>query len=115
MSGVVLQELFDVFAPLAETLAAIREPRARFFDDPLVDRQVEQVAGPRNALAVHHVELRLAEGRGDFVLDDLHARTATDDHIAVLDARYAADIHPHRRIEFQRAAARGRFGIAEHD
>src|SRR5262245_27553695 len=94
--GVFLQELFDVLATLAQALAAVREPRAGLLDDALVDGQVEQVAGPRNALAVHHVELGLAEGRSHLVLDDLHAGAAADDHVAVLDAGDAADVHPHR-------------------
>src|SRR3989442_11423968 len=60
---VLLEELLGVLAALPEPLAAVREPRARLLHDPLVDRQVQQIAGLRDALAVHHVELRLAERR----------------------------------------------------
>ena len=77
--------------------------------------EVEQVARLRDALAVHHVELGLAEGRRDLVLHDLHARAPADDDVAVLDAGDAADVHADRRVELQRAAAGRRFRIAEHD
>src|SRR6185436_5288794 len=112
---VFLQELLRVFAALAQALAAVREPRAGLFDDSLVDADVEQIAPLRDALAVHHVELRLAEGRGDLILDDLHARAPADDDVAVLDAGDAADVDADRGIELQRAAAGGRFRVAEHD
>src|ERR1051326_8321879 len=113
--GVLFQELLRVFAALAQALAAIGEPRAAFLDDALVDADVDQVAVARHALAIHHVELRLAERRRDLVLHDFHARAPADDHVAVLDARDAPDVDAHRRIELQRAPARRRFGIAEHD
>src|SRR2546422_6116031 len=112
---VLFQELLGVLATLAEPFAAVREPRARLFDDAFVDGQIEQVAGARDAFAVHDVELRFPERWRDLVLHDLDARAATDDGVAVLDARNAADVHPHRRVELQRAAAGRRFGIPEHD
>src|SRR6476660_4649883 len=59
--GVVLEELLRVLAPLAEPLAAVREPCAALLDDALVDGEIEQIAGARDPLAVHHVELGLAE------------------------------------------------------
>src|SRR5918994_1023094 len=58
---VVLEELFHVLASLAEALAVEGEPGAALFDDLAIDRQVEQVPFPRDPLAIHHVELRLAE------------------------------------------------------
>src|SRR4051794_578961 len=93
--GVVLQVLLDVLAPLAEPLAVVGEPGAALLDDPLLDGEIQQVAGFRDALAIHHVELRLAERRGDLVLDDLHARAAADHDVAVLDAGDAADVDAH--------------------
>src|SRR6185295_9468174 len=112
---VLLEELLGVLATLAEALAAVGKPGAALLDDALLDREVEQVAALRDALAVHHIELGLAERRRDFVLHDLHAGAAADHHVAVLDAGDAADVHPHRGVELQRAAARRRFGVAEHD
>ena len=47
---VVLEELLGVLAALAETLAAVGEPRAALLDDPLVDGEIEQIAGARDAL-----------------------------------------------------------------
>src|SRR6185295_15731082 len=111
---VFFQELLRVFAALAEALTAVGEPRAGLFDDSFVDADVDEVAHLRDTLAVHHVELRLAEGRGDLVLHDLDARAPADDDVAVLDAGDAADVDAHRRVELQRAAAGGRFGVAEH-
>src|SRR5712692_3711634 len=112
--GVLLQELLGVLPALAEPLASVREPRAALFDDALLDAQIQQVACSGDAFAVHHVELGLAEGRRDLVLHHLQARKPADDHVAVLYARDAADVHPHRRVELQRAAARSGFRIAEH-
>ena len=106
---IVLQELLRVLAPLAEPLAAVREPRAALLDDPLVDAEIEQVAGLRDAFAVHDVELGFAERRRDLVLHHLDARAAADDDVAVLDAGDAPDVEPHRGVELQRAAAGRRF------
>src|SRR5262245_44242741 len=111
---VVLEKLLGVLAALAQTLAAISKPRARFFDDPLVHGEVDEIARARDALAVHDVELGFPERRGDLVLHDLHARAAADDGVTVLDARDAADVETHRRVELQRAAAGGRLRVAEH-
>src|SRR5580765_4468758 len=54
---VFLQELLRVFAALAQTLAAVGEPRAGLFNDSLVDADVDEVAHLRDAFAVHHVAL----------------------------------------------------------
>src|SRR5713226_3242055 len=112
---ILLEELLGVLAPLAEALAAVGEPGAALLDNPLVDREVEQIAGLRDAFTVHDVELGFAERGRHFVFDNLHARAPADHDVAVLDARDAADVHAHRRIELQRAAARGGFRVAEHD
>src|SRR5688500_14802885 len=77
--GVVLEELLDVLAALAEALAAVSEPGAALLDDLPLDGEIEQVAFARDALAVHHVELRFAEGRSDLVLHHLDAGAAADD------------------------------------
>src|SRR5688572_5433724 len=113
--AILTQELLRVLAPLAEPLAAVREPRAALLDDALLDGEIEQVSFLGNPLAVHHVELGLTERRRHLVLHDLDARAAADHLVAVLDAGDAPDVDAHRRVELQRAAARGRFGIAEHD
>src|SRR5206468_9376515 len=111
---IVAKELFGVFATLTEPFAAVREPCAALLDDPLVDRQIEQVAGARYAFAVHDVEFGFAKWRRHFVLHNLHAGAAADHGVAVLDAGNAADVHPDRRVEFQCPAAGGGFRVAEH-
>ena len=68
----------------------------------------------RDALAVEDVEQRLAKRRRHLVLHDLDARLVADDFVAPLDRADAADVEPHRRVELERVAARGGFGIAEH-
>src|ERR1700730_6585281 len=110
----VLEELLGVLAALTEPLAAEGEPRAALLNDTLVHGEVDEIAGARDTLAIHDVELRLAERRRHLVLDDLHARAAADDDVAVLDAGDPADIETHRRIELERAAAGRRLGITEH-
>src|SRR5689334_9030667 len=113
--GIVFEELLGVLAALTETLAGVGKPRPALFDDPLLDREIDQIAFARDALAIHHVELGFAERGRDLVLHDLHARAPADDLIAILDAGNAANIDAHRRIELQRTAAGRRFGVAEHD
>ena len=68
----------------------------------------------RDALAELDVELRLAERRGDLVLDDLHADAVADRLRAVLERLDAADVQPLGGVELQRAAARLGLRRAEH-
>src|SRR5207249_8523731 len=98
-----------------EALALEGEPGAALVDDLAIDGEIEQVAFLRNPLAIHDVELRLTKRRRDLVLDDLDAGAAADDDVAVLDRADAADVDADRRVELQRAAAGGRFRVAEHD
>ena len=105
MSGLSPRNCFDVLAALAEALAVVGEPGAALLDDPVLDAEVEQVAFARDALAVHDVELGLAERRRHLVLDDLDARAAADDLIAVLDARRCGGC---RCAPTRRTSARGR-------
>src|SRR5215213_7058823 len=68
---VVLQELLGVFATLTEPVAAVSEPGAALFDNPLFDGQVEEVALTRDPFAIHDVELGFAERWRHLVLDHL--------------------------------------------
>ena len=54
----------------------------------------------------------LAEGRGDLVLHHFHAGFVADDLLAVLDGAGLADIEADRRVELERVATRGGFGIS---
>src|SRR6202030_785350 len=58
-----LQILLRAFAALAEALAVIGKPRARFLDDAGLSAEVQKLARFGNAVAIHDVELDLAEGR----------------------------------------------------
>src|SRR5882762_4817176 len=112
---VLLQEDTGVFAALAHARAAEADPRAALFQHALFNTQIDQVAFARDAFAVDDIEFGFAERRSDFVLHHLRARSGAHDLIAFLDGLYAPDIHAHGRIELQRAAARRRFRVAEHD
>src|ERR1700722_3152008 len=112
--GMLAQEKACVFASLPQALALVGNPRAGFFQQVFRDAGIEQIAFSRNSFAVNDVEFGFAEWRGHFVLHHFGARARADHAIAVLDRLNPANIHADRRIEFQRAAAGGRFRIAEH-
>ena len=54
------------------------------------------------------------ERRRDLVLHHLDAGAVADDLVAVLDGADAADVEPDRGVEFERVAAGGGLGVAEH-
>src|SRR3546814_19340474 len=68
--GVVDQELLGVLPTLAELLAVVGVPSTRLLHDLLVDADVDHATLTADALAVHDVELGLAEGSRDLVLQD---------------------------------------------
>src|SRR5690606_5861532 len=104
-----------VLAALAEPLAIPGEPGAGLLDDAGLDAQIEQFAGLGDAFAIHDVELDLAEGRGQLVLDHFYPGLVAHDLLAVLEGADAADVEADRGIELERVAARGGFGRAIHD
>src|SRR5205814_5941417 len=112
--GVRLEKRLGVLAALADALAVVGKPGAGFFDDPGLDPEIEDLAGLRDALAVHDVELDLLERRGELVLDDLDPGLVADDLVAFLDHADAANVEAHGCIEFQRIAAAGRPGASVH-
>src|SRR5581483_8448243 len=63
--GMLTQERRRVLASLAQPLVAEAEVGARLRDDLALARDVEHRALPREAGAVHDVELRLLERRRD--------------------------------------------------
>src|SRR3954451_14057095 len=103
---VLVQERLSVVAALAEALLAVGEERARLGDDVVLDPEVQDAARGGDALAELDVELRLAERRGDLVLDHLHADAVADRLRGVLHRLDPADVQPLRRVDLQRAAAR---------
>src|SRR6266478_189000 len=112
---VFLQEDAGVFAALAHAFAAVADPGTGFFEDALVDAEVNQVAFAGNAFAVENVEFGFAEGSRDFVLYDFGAGARADDPVAVLDGLDAPNVNAHGSVKLKGAAAGGGFGIAEHD
>jgi hypothetical protein len=111
----MLEVGLGVLAALAEPLAVVEEPGAGLLDDAALDAHVDEAALARDAEAVDHLELRRAVGRGDLVLDDLHAGARAHHDVAFLDVLDAADLQALRRVELQRQAAGRRLGVAEHD
>ncbi len=109
------QERGRVLPALAEPFVAEAEVRARLRDDLALDARVEHRALPGEARAVDDVELGLLERRRDLVLHDLDAHAVAERLRAFLQRLDAADVEPHRRVEAQRAAARCRLRVAEHD
>src|SRR3954454_5133720 len=89
---VLVEERLGVVASLAEALVAVGEERAGLRDDVVLDAEVDQAAGGRDALAELDVELGLAERRRDLVLDDLDADAVADRLGALLEGLDAADV-----------------------
>src|SRR5204863_4981276 len=113
--GVLSQGVLRVLAALAEPLTIVRKPRARLLDDAVRHRKVEHVALARDALAVHDVELALAEWGRDLVLDDLDLRAVADHAVAVLDRADAAYVEAHGGVELEGPPAGRRLRASEHD
>src|SRR5262249_38706213 len=66
---ILLEERLGVLAALADALAVVGKPGAGLLDHPGLDAEIEDLAGFRDALAVHDVELDLLERRRELVLD----------------------------------------------
>ena len=81
----------------------------------MLDAEIEQAARGRDPLAELDVELGLAEGRRDLVLDDLHADAVADRLGALLEGLDAADVQALGGVELQRATTRLRLGRVVHD
>ncbi len=66
-------------------------------------------------MAVHDIELRFPEWRGDLVFDHPDAGLAPDYVFTILDIADPPDIDPDRGIEFQGIPAGSGLRVAEHD
>src|SRR6185369_14028682 len=100
--GVIDEELLGVVAALADALALVAEPGARFLDGAALAAEVDEVALVADALAVEDVELDLAERRRHLVLHHLHARAVTHHLLAVLERADATDVHADAGVELER-------------
>src|SRR5512134_174608 len=94
-----------VFPSLADALALQGVPRSALLDHPELRADVQEIPFARDPFAVEDVELRLPEGGGELVLDDLDARAAPDDLVVLLDLRDPADVHADGGVELQGVAA----------
>ena len=106
-----------VFFALPDFVAIVAVPRARFLDDAVFVAQINQLALPADALAVQDVKRSGAERRRHFVFHHFHFGFFADWCFVFacgFDLRCAANVYAHGRIEFQRVAAGGGFGVAEH-
>src|SRR5690606_12639422 len=113
--GVVAQEATRVLLALTELVALVGVPGTRLAHEAVLDAEVDEAALARDPHAVEDVELRLLEGRGHLVLDDLDARAVADGLGALLEGLDAADVHAHRGVELERLATRRRLrGAEEH-
>src|SRR5205823_13222540 len=113
--GMLAQERRRVLPALAEPLVVEAEVRARLLHDLALEPGVEDRALPRDPGAVDDVELGLLEGRSNLVLDHLHAYAVAERLDPFLQRLDAADVESHGRVELERATARSRLRIAEHD
>src|SRR5262249_27536509 len=107
-------EGLGVLPALAELFALVGVPGAGLLDDTQVHGHVQQRPFPADAMAVHDVELGLAEWGRTLVLYDLHARAVPNNFCPTLDGFDPADVKAHRRIELEGPAAGGGFGAVVH-
>src|ERR1700678_3080862 len=110
-----LEEAADIFPALPDTLACIAIPGARFLDNILRDRKIQNIALARDSFTIKNVELRFTERRGYLVLDHLDFGARANHYIAFLHRCDTANDDAHGRIELERAATGGRLRIAKHD
>src|ERR687897_214677 len=113
--GMLSKERGRVLASLAEPLLLEAEVRPRLLDRLPLQPGVEHRALPGDPLPVDDVELRLLERRRHLVLHDLDPDTVAHRLHAVLQRLDAADVESDGRVELERAAARGRLRVPEHD
>ena len=84
---------FAASRPWASCGPFVIKPRTAFLDDLLLEGEIEQRAGRRDAFVIHDVELGFRERGRDFVLHDFDAGAiARHDTVGLLDRADAADV-----------------------
>mmetsp|Transcript_11888 Transcript_11888/g.47917 ORF Transcript_11888/g.47917 Transcript_11888/m.47917 type:complete len:378 (+) Transcript_11888:1299-2432(+) len=111
--GLLLQQQLEL-VPSLRRLPAVSVPGAALRNETLVDAEVEEFAGPGDALAKLDVEDGLLEGRRNLVLGDRHAHLVPGRLLALLVRRDLPDVQPHARVELQRITAGRHLWAAEH-
>ena len=101
---------------MADQIAFELEPGALFVDYAVLDAEIENAAFLIDALAVQNIEFGFGKGRRDLVFDDFDFDVIADHGAGrVFERFFSPNVQPHAGVEFKGFAARGRFGIAEHD
>ena len=111
--GMLAQELLCVFTPLPDTGFLIGIPCAALVYDIHICRQIQNIPLLGDALAVDNIKLGCSEGRCYLVFRNLYLCAVADNFRPLLQHIRLSDFHTDRGIEFQCAAARCGFGIAE--
>src|SRR5699024_10928031 len=104
----------DVILALPNALSGVAVPGAGFLHDALLDAKLDQLTLARDPLTIEDLELRLLERRGHFVLHHLYPGFVADDFVTFFNGANPADVEPHRGVELERVATRGRLRVAEH-
>ena len=110
----VAQILARVFAALADALVLVGEPCAALVDDVALHRHVQKRAELADALAIDDIKLGHLERRSHLVFNHLDLGAVADHLRSVLELLSPPHIQAHARIELERAAAGGGFGVAVH-
>ncbi len=76
--------------------------------------EVEHISGSGDAFIEHDIELRGAEGRRNFVFNNLDTGAIADDFITHFDRLDAAHIEPNGGVELKGIPSGGGLGVAEH-
>jgi len=112
---IVPEELFGLFATLADNDVAVAEEGAGFFNQVMMDAQIDQIALGADAAVEHDVKFGIAEGGSDLVLHDAGPDMGADGAGGILDGIDAPNVYADGTVKFEGAAAGSGFRIAEHD
>ena len=98
---VIFQQGFDSIAPLSQFGIAIAKPGTGFFDDLIVDPQVDDLPHFGDALAIHDVKFCGTKRGCHFVFDHFDAGFVSHHFgVATFDLSRTADVQSNRGIEF---------------
>src|SRR6202020_422346 len=91
----VLEEAAHIFPALPDPLARIAVPGARFLDNILGDRKIQNISFAGDPFAIKNVELSFTERRGYLVLDHLDFGARANDYVAFLNGCDTANGNAH--------------------
>ena len=76
---------------------------------------VDYLARTGNSLSVENIEFRGFKRRSYLVFNDLASYAVSVNLVSVLKRVRLANVYSYRGLEFERASARGSFGVAVHN